>query len=271
MELPLLALEDWVLVADRADRLKARGDSKHCRFRQPGGDDLHTDRKTVVVCSEPHRQGRQAGQAERCSRSHHMEGRYCLAIDHEIIESMFCRWERSHWAEQCIVAQEVVGENVTKALHGLLGKDEVRYRRFRCVKNQFEVAKNLYLVAGGDFLEFWSRFQLPQDADAIGLLQQGQADFFNLATGAAQRLGRCLHGDDDLRVDRSEEARRSWPAHAKRTVRRLASFSGSNCEAKARAIFAALAGAQLMARSRADLSLFDALIASFTESGLIPA
>jgi hypothetical protein len=28
--------------------------------------------------------------------------------------------------------------------------------------------------------------------------------------------------------------------------------------------------AQLMARSRADLSLFDALIASFTESGLIP-
>jgi TetR/AcrR family transcriptional regulator, transcriptional repressor for nem operon len=49
-----------------------------------------------------------------------------------------------------------------------------------------------------------------------------------------------------------------------------ASFSGSNCETKARAIFAAVAGAQLMARSRADLSLFDALIASFTESGLIP-
>jgi TetR/AcrR family transcriptional repressor of nem operon len=49
-----------------------------------------------------------------------------------------------------------------------------------------------------------------------------------------------------------------------------ASFSESNCETKARAIFAAVAGAQLMARSRADLSLFDALIASFTESGLIP-
>jgi TetR/AcrR family transcriptional repressor of nem operon len=42
-------------------------------------------------------------------------------------------------------------------------------------------------------------------------------------------------------------------------------------EAKARAIFAAVAGAQLMARSRADLSLFDALIASYRESGLIPA
>jgi hypothetical protein len=79
--LPLLALEDWVLVADRADRLKAQGDTQHCRFRQPGGDDLHTDWKTVVVCSEPHRQGRQAGQAEGRSRSHHMVRRYCLAIE----------------------------------------------------------------------------------------------------------------------------------------------------------------------------------------------
>src|ERR1700760_2040576 len=48
------------------------------------------------------------------------------------------------------------------------------------------------------------------------------------------------------------------------------SVCGTNCEAKARAIFAAVAGAQLMARSRADLSLFDTLIASYRESGLIP-
>jgi TetR/AcrR family transcriptional repressor of nem operon len=44
----------------------------------------------------------------------------------------------------------------------------------------------------------------------------------------------------------------------------------SKCEPKARAIFAAVAGAQLMARGRADLGLFDALIASYRESGLIP-
>jgi TetR/AcrR family transcriptional repressor of nem operon len=44
----------------------------------------------------------------------------------------------------------------------------------------------------------------------------------------------------------------------------------SKCETKARAIFAAVAGAQLLARSRADLSLFDALIASFRDSDLIP-
>jgi TetR/AcrR family transcriptional repressor of nem operon len=50
-----------------------------------------------------------------------------------------------------------------------------------------------------------------------------------------------------------------------------ASGSESGCEARARAIFAAIAGAQLMARSRADLSLFDALVDSYRASGLIPA
>lgn len=48
------------------------------------------------------------------------------------------------------------------------------------------------------------------------------------------------------------------------------SLSESECQSKARAIFAAVAGAQLMARSRADLSLFDALIASYRDAGLIP-
>lgn len=42
-------------------------------------------------------------------------------------------------------------------------------------------------------------------------------------------------------------------------------------EQRARAIFAAVAGAQLMARSRADISLFDGLIDSYRASGLLPA
>jgi TetR/AcrR family transcriptional repressor of nem operon len=42
-------------------------------------------------------------------------------------------------------------------------------------------------------------------------------------------------------------------------------------EERARAIFAAVAGAQLMARSRSDISLFDALIESYQETGLLPA
>jgi TetR/AcrR family transcriptional repressor of nem operon len=42
-------------------------------------------------------------------------------------------------------------------------------------------------------------------------------------------------------------------------------------EPRARAIFAAVAGAQLMARSRSDIALYDALIASYRGAGLLPA
>lgn len=41
-------------------------------------------------------------------------------------------------------------------------------------------------------------------------------------------------------------------------------------ENRARAIFAAIAGAQLMARSRADIALYDALIDTYRRAGLLP-
>jgi TetR/AcrR family transcriptional repressor of nem operon len=42
-------------------------------------------------------------------------------------------------------------------------------------------------------------------------------------------------------------------------------------EARARAMFAAVAGAQLLARSRSDIDLFDAMIESYRVAGLLPA
>ena len=42
-------------------------------------------------------------------------------------------------------------------------------------------------------------------------------------------------------------------------------------DARAKAVFAAVAGAQLMARGRADISLYDALIDSYRVAGLLPA
>lgn len=45
----------------------------------------------------------------------------------------------------------------------------------------------------------------------------------------------------------------------------------AEAEPRARAIFAAVAGAQLMARGRADIALFDSLIATYQASGLLPA
>lgn len=47
--------------------------------------------------------------------------------------------------------------------------------------------------------------------------------------------------------------------------------SPEESEQRARAIFAAVAGAQLMARSRSDISLYDALIDNYRLAGLLPA
>jgi TetR/AcrR family transcriptional repressor of nem operon len=46
--------------------------------------------------------------------------------------------------------------------------------------------------------------------------------------------------------------------------------SAEESEQRARAIFAAVAGAQLMARSRSDISLYDKLIDSYRVAGLLP-
>ena len=45
----------------------------------------------------------------------------------------------------------------------------------------------------------------------------------------------------------------------------------ADSEGRARAIYAAVAGAQLMARGRADLPLFDTLIDNYRAAGLLPA
>jgi len=49
-----------------------------------------------------------------------------------------------------------------------------------------------------------------------------------------------------------------------------ASLPKGESETRARAIYAAIAGAQLIARSRKDLRLYDTLVESFFRSGLIP-
>jgi len=48
-------------------------------------------------------------------------------------------------------------------------------------------------------------------------------------------------------------------------------ISPKKSEAWARAIFAAVSGAQLMARSRSDITLYDAVINSYRAAGLLPA
>ena len=47
--------------------------------------------------------------------------------------------------------------------------------------------------------------------------------------------------------------------------------SGKEGRARARAIFAAIAGAQLIARGQSDISVYDSLIESYRKTGLLPA
>ncbi|QJW97276.1 TetR/AcrR family transcriptional regulator [Frigoriglobus tundricola] len=56
-----------------------------------------------------------------------------------------------------------------------------------------------------------------------------------------------------------------------RVLSAAAVVSSEESERRARAIFAAVAGAQLFARSRSDLALYDALIESYRTAGLLPA
>src|SRR3984885_1059367 len=60
-------------------------------------------------------------------------------------------------------------------------------------------------------------------------------------------------------------------AWLKKVLSATAVVSSEESEWRARAIFAAVAGAQLVARSRSDISLYDALIESYRVAGLLPA
>jgi TetR/AcrR family transcriptional repressor of nem operon len=56
-----------------------------------------------------------------------------------------------------------------------------------------------------------------------------------------------------------------------RVLSTAAVASSEENERRARAIFAAVAGAQLIARSRSDISLYDSIIESYRTAGLLPA
>jgi TetR/AcrR family transcriptional regulator, transcriptional repressor for nem operon len=56
-----------------------------------------------------------------------------------------------------------------------------------------------------------------------------------------------------------------------RVLSAAAALKPEDSEQRARAIFAAVAGAQLLARSRSDISLYDTLIDSYRIAGLLPS
>ena len=59
-------------------------------------------------------------------------------------------------------------------------------------------------------------------------------------------------------------------AWLKKTLVAAKVASPREAEKRARAIYSGIMGAQLMARSRADISLYDSLIESYRTAGLLP-
>jgi TetR/AcrR family transcriptional repressor of nem operon len=78
---------------------------------------------------------------------------------------------------------------------------------------------------------------------------------------------------DDLPDEVKTEVQTFTDINVAWLTKALAAEDSAQCledEQRARAIFAAIAGAQLVARSRADISVYDALIASYRKAGLLP-
>jgi TetR/AcrR family transcriptional repressor of nem operon len=117
---------------------------------------------------------------------------------------------------------------------------------------------------------------LAETADPARCLRQ-YPDIFRKSLESGNRLCLCSFMSaeyDDLPEAVKKEVQAFADVNVAWLSRALSAgavVSPEESEARARAIFAAVAGAQLMARSRSDISLFDALIDSYRVAGLIPA
>ena len=79
---------------------------------------------------------------------------------------------------------------------------------------------------------------------------------------------------DDLPEEIKKEVRKFAEvniAWLKRMLVASGKLPAKECERRAETIFAAVAGAQLIARSRSDVAAYDQLVAGYVSAGLIPA
>jgi TetR/AcrR family transcriptional repressor of nem operon len=114
------------------------------------------------------------------------------------------------------------------------------------------------------------------ETDAKGCLRKYPETFrISLENGNRLCLGSFLGAEyDDLPEPVRKEVQTFADVNVAWLGERLVESDlakGDAAEQRARAIFAAVAGAQLLARSRSDISLFDAMIESYRTVGLLPA
>lgn len=117
---------------------------------------------------------------------------------------------------------------------------------------------------------------LAESADPLGALRQ-YPDTFRKALANDNRMCLCSFMAaevDDLpdavkhEIQTFADVNIAWLS---RVLSAAAVVGSGESEQRARAIFAAIAGAQLMARSRSDIALYDAIIDGYRAAGLLPA
>lgn len=102
-------------------------------------------------------------------------------------------------------------------------------------------------------------------------------DTFRRALETANRICLCSFmaaESDDLPDEVMKEVRTFAEVHVAWLSKLLSAANvvgATACEQRARAIFAAVAGAQLVARSRSDIAVYDTLIEGYRAAGLLPA
>ncbi|MCX4162402.1 MULTISPECIES: TetR/AcrR family transcriptional regulator [Paraburkholderia] len=117
---------------------------------------------------------------------------------------------------------------------------------------------------------------LAESADPLQCLRQ-YPDTFRKALERDNRMCLCSFmaaEHDDLPEVVMKEVRTFADvniAWLSKVLSAAALVDSKEAERRAGAIFAAIAGAQLMARSRSDISLYDALIDGYRTAGLLPA
>lgn len=117
---------------------------------------------------------------------------------------------------------------------------------------------------------------LAETSDPLGCLRQ-YPDIFRKTLESDNRMCLCSFmaaEHDDLPEAVKQEVQTFADVNVAWLSRVLSVaevVSAEESEPRARAIFAAVAGAQLVARSRSDISLYDALINSYRAAGLLPA
>lgn len=106
---------------------------------------------------------------------------------------------------------------------------------------------------------------------------RGYPEVFRKALATGNRMCLCSFmaaEHDDLPEAVKQEVRTFADVNVawlSRLLSAAAVVGPGESERRARAIFAAVAGAQLIARSRADLALFDSLVDDYRAAGLLPA